>query len=329
MDEPRPRAESRLRRLTVRGVQLALTVLVTWLIVRQVGLGMEDLRGLDAALWRPDPLRLLGSCLMLLAGYVVSGLLWGWMVADLGGPRMPAGTAIRTFIIANLGRYIPGKLWQIAGLALLARRKGVSATVATGAAVLGQAFAVVAATLLGATALLQAGPELRRVGTVLLGAVAVGVTVSAVPAVFRRFVGLWFRLARRTVPEGIRAGPSFTARWVGLYVVNWGVYAISFWMLVESFDIGSELGLLQAGPAFAAAYVVGYVAVFAPAGAGVREGALIALLGSSVGVAHAAVLAVVARLWATVVEVVPAALFWLRHLSLERAAVAGEERGES
>lgn len=321
MDGP-TRKDSRRRSVALRILQLVLTVLVTWFIFRSVGVQLEDLEGLNAAEWRPRGGLLAAACALLLAGYGMSAALWGWMVRDLGGPRLPVGTAVRTFFIANLGRYIPGKLWQIAGLALLARRKGVSPPVAMGAAVLGQGFALVGATLVGTTAFLEAGGELRGLGTGLLLAVLTGVAVSSVPPVLRRILGLWFRLLGRDVPRGLTVGPGFAPRWIVLYTLNWSLYAIAFWVLVLAFDLPGTL--LQTAPAFAAAYVVGYVAVFSPAGLGVREGILTLVLAPVTGQGTAAALSVVARLWTTVVEVVPAGALWLRHLQLQPGRSGGD-----
>lgn len=298
------------------GLQLGLTVVVTWFILARVGLGAEDLRNLDAARWVPAWGAFVGSCAVLLLGYLVSAAFWGRMVRELGGPDLPVGTAVRTFFVANLGRYVPGKLWQIAGLALLARQKGVSPAVATTAAVLGQGAALVGASLVGSAALLGAGPVYRRVGLWSLAAVAVALAVVSLPPVLRRLIPLWFRLARRARPEDLEVGPGFALRWVLLYTLNWGIYAIAFWIFVRSFDLPG--GVLDVAPAFAAAYVLGYVAVFAPAGLGVREGMLTFFLGPVLGAGSAGAVAVIARLWTTVVEVVPAGAFWVRHLALAR-----------
>lgn len=303
------------RAWTVRALQLGLTLLVTWIIFRAVGVRLEDLEGLDPAAWRPRGGFLAGASLLLLAGYGMSAALWGHMVRDLGGPRLPVGTAVRTFFIANLGRYLPGKLWQIAGLAWLARKKGVSPSVATGAAVMGQAFALAGAAVVGSTAFLGAGGELRTTGVIVLGAVLIGLVVAAVPRLLRGLLGLWFRLLRREVPDGLVVGPGFAPRWVALYTLNWSLYAIAFWLLVLAFERPGTL--LQTAPAFAAAYLVGYLAVFSPAGLGIREGVLTAFLAPVTGQGAAAALAVLARLWTTAVEVVPAGALWLRHLQLE------------
>lgn len=300
----------------VRLGQLLLTGIVTWLILRGIGVGLDDLQGVDPARWVPRWGLFALSSAVLFGGYLMSAGIWGRMVRDLGGPRLRLATAVRIFMIANLGRYIPGKLWQIAGLALLGRQKGVPPAIATAAAVLGQGIALAAAALVGLTVLLGAGPGPRLLGMWLLGGAALGLAIASFPPVLARIEGLWLRLAGADAPTAVAAGPGMVFRWFILYVLNWGVYAISFWILVESFGLPG--GPARTGPAFAAAYVVGYLAFFAPAGIGVREGVLAGFLAPVTGPGPAGVLAVVARIWATVVEVVPAVAMWLRHLALAR-----------
>lgn len=318
-------APARGRRWGVRLVQLALTVAVTWFILDRVGLTLDDVRALDLSRWTPRWGILVVSAAVLFAGYVASAVLWGVMVRELGGPALPPWTAFRVFFVANLGRYIPGKVWQIAGLALLARRHGVSGPLATAAAVLGQAFAVAGATVVGLAAFFSGGEELRRWGGVAAVVVVTVVALFAVPAFLRRVLSFWFRVTRRPVPEGLDPGPLFGIRWVALYGLNWVVYAGAFWLLARSFGLPG--GPLLLGPAFAAAYVLGYLMIFAPAGIGVREGFLVAFVQPAMGVGAASALAVLARLWATVVEVAPAAVVAATHLGERDAAGEADEGG--
>lgn len=304
---------------------MVLTVLVTWFIVDQVGLGMEELRALGPGAWLPvHPLGAVAASVLLLLGYFFSAALWGRIVSDLGGPAIPAREAVSLFMIANLGRYVPGKVWQIAGLAALARARGVPAATATGAAVLGQGIALAAATLVGLWALLQGGETMRGWGMAATVIVVGGVLLAATPAFFAKVAKLWFRVARQEAPEGL--GSVHGLQWVALYVLNWMVYAFSFWVLVASFGYGGNV--LAVASAFAAAYVVGYLAIFAPAGIGVREVSLTVLLTPHLGLGPAGAVAIIARVWTTVVEVVPAGAFWVRHLGTAGAGNASESHGE-
>lgn len=285
-------------------------MLVTWLIVDRVGIGLSELTGLDSGAWLPAPLPLVGASLVLLLAYFLSAALWGRIVHDLGGPKLPAQDSIPIFMIANLGRYIPGKIWQIAGLAALAKGRGVPPATGAGAAVLGQGIALVAASAIGMGALLTAPEPYPTMGLVgALGVVGLG-ALAAIPRMFETIAGFWFRLARSQAPETLRS--VHAVRWLGLYIVNWALYALAFWLLAVSLDLGGSL--VPVASAFAAAYVLGYVMVFAPAGLGPREGFLIAFLTPHVGPGPSGMIAVVARLWTTIVEVVPAGLFWARYV---------------
>jgi hypothetical protein len=81
------------RRLSLLALQLLLTAVVTWFILRRVGLSTDDLAALDWSAWRPRWTTFLLSCGVLLVGYVASAAIWRGMVADLGGPRLPLAVA--------------------------------------------------------------------------------------------------------------------------------------------------------------------------------------------------------------------------------------------
>ena len=301
-------AQAGLVRRVFKGLaQLAVTGLVTWLILEQLGPGLSELARTAPHQLEPRWGWITGSCGVLAAGYAFSGWIWGRMVEDLGGPAIPVRDAIRTYMVANLGRYVPGKLWQIAGLAVLARARGVPAPIATAAAVVGQAVALVGAMLVGLLALGSAGPGLSRWAAV---AATVGVlTVVIVPKIFRPLLSLWLRWAPGETSGEVPIGALTGFRWLALYTLNWGGYALAFWLLVRGLSLPGDL--LDVGPAFAAAYVLGYVVLVAPAGLGVREASMVAFLAPIMGPSGAALAAVAARVWTTVVEVVPAGAFWL------------------
>ncbi len=280
---------------------------MTWLIVSRLGPGVEELRALGPDTWRLKPVPLTASVLALLGGYFMSAAIWGRIVTDLGGPSLPPRITVPLFMVANLGRYLPGKLWQIAGLAALARRHGISVATATAAAVIAHGTGLLAATALGAVALLGSPDPYPRWGTFALVGLAAGLVVAMVPSVYGRVLGAWFRLARAEEPGGL--APRQGIRWLLLALGSWLIYALAFGLMVSG--LGLSVAPWVAGSAFAAAYVLGYLMIFAPAGLGPREGFLILFLTPHVGGGAAGLAAVAARVWTTGVEVVPAGLFWL------------------
>jgi len=302
---------------------LALTVAVTWFIVDRVGLQLAALRDLDSSAWIPRAIPFLAASALLLLAHLGSTIAWGLIVRELGGPPIPMAAAVRIFWIASLGRYLPGKVWQIAGLAALARGRGVPHATAVGAAVLGQGISLIAAAAVGMGAFLGGPAAYRRWGIVGAAGVGLAVVLVAIPPVFRRLAAMWFRLARTEDTRGLAS--AHAVAWLGIYVVNWTLYGLAFLVLARSLGLtGPFLPLVAAFPA---AYLLGYLMVFAPAGLGPREGFLILFLTPHVGAASAGVLAVVSRLWTTILELVPGVFFWTRHVAeAERARSATHEK---
>ncbi len=291
-------------------LQALLTVGVTVLVFRALGGTLEDAMALDRGVPNPRVVPLLLATLLLLGAYAFAARLWGWMVGELGdrdpGPRL----SVRLLLAANLGRYIPGKIWQLAGLAVLARRRGISMGVATAAALLVQGFALAATAAWGLPAFLS-GESVAgaRAGLWTLGVLGVLLLLASIPPVTAAGTRLLFRAARRSPEEAPTPGPTFGARWMALNLVLWAAYGGAFLLFAQG--LGFSLPPLEAISAFSAAYLLGNLFVAAPAGVGIREVALAGLLLPELGEAAMA-LAILTRLWMTAVEVLPAALFaWL------------------
>jgi uncharacterized membrane protein YbhN (UPF0104 family) len=86
-------------------------------------------------------------------------------------------------------------------------------------------------------------------------------------------------------------------RVAGWAIVSWLCYGVHVYLLAR--QLGAEGGVLlwlQCTGAFAAAFASGPLLLIVPAGAGVREAALLLLLGSTVTAPVAAVIAVISRL---------------------------------
>ena len=86
-------------------------------------------------------------------------------------------------------------------------------------------------------------------------------------------------------------------RVAGWAVLSWICYGVQVYLLAR--QLGAEGGALlwlQCTGAFAAAFVSGPLLLVVPAGAGIREAALLLLLGSTVTAPVATVIAVVSRL---------------------------------
>lgn len=236
---------------------------------------------------------------LVLLGLSATGLLWLRTMAALEA-RLPVVPGLATFFVGQLGKYIPGSVWSIGAQAGLARRDNVPARVTVAAGLLFLGYHVDTAVLLGASTLLAGGLDSPWPAWVSWIALVVAM-VGLLPPVVRL-------AARRVAGRDVRLVGKDTAATVVLMSIAWSAYALALVL----FSPGTPWRDLTAlGGAFAAAYAVGVVVVFAPAGVGAREAMLVLLLAPITGVAQATALALLARVVHTGADALMAAGWWL------------------
>lgn len=313
----------------IRIAQALFIGVVAWGVWRSLGPALADLRASDLLAWTPAPLPLAVSCVLLLAMYLAHAFLWRRIMADLGIGRPDARTTLHIHFVSGLGRYLPGKLWQLAGLAVLAREAGLPAAPAAAASVIGN-LAFLATGLLLLAALLPgwAGgwPALLGAAVLALGAAAFWI-VAATPLGHgarervRRLAGERFGERVDTlldVADRVRVRPALL--WLAGYGFTWILLGMAFTFFCSAFvPAAAQAPRLVAG-SLAASYLAGYVALV-PAGIGVREGALATLLAATPAVpaAAAVVIALASRVWFTVMELLPVAALFLFRPAAARA----------
>jgi hypothetical protein len=236
----------------------------------------------------------LGAALAAVAaGILATFQCWRAVLADLGG-RLPALAGARVFFLGQLGKYLPGSLWPVMAQMELGRDHQVPERAS------GSAVAVFLLVLVGSGLALAAGT------VPLLGADAVHAywwllavlpltLLVLVPTVLNRLLAVVMRLARRSqLPAALSARGMLRA--AGWALVSWLAYGLHVWVLAAQFGAGGPPLVARATGAFAAAWCAGFLLVVAPAGAGVREAALVLLLGGVLTRPEATVVAVVSRL---------------------------------
>jgi hypothetical protein len=286
-----------MRRGLVWVIQGTLTIVVAWFVIESLSGQWEEFRGLDVPL-RIRPWFLVLAAAAVLGAYALLVAAWARLVAGWS-QRLPYHAAFRIWALSNLGRYLPGKIWSVAGLAVLAQREGVSPWAATGSAIVMQAMALGTGTAIALATLPAGGSTLALVAAVLL---AVGGVLAVTD---RRVVGRLARLAGRTdaiQPLSLRA--AFVAG--GANLAAWIAYGMAFWLLAAGLLEAHTLTPLASIGIFAAGYLVGLVSLFAPGGVGVREAMYLALITPLAGGGAALTLTVGSRLLLTATEIVAA-----------------------
>ncbi len=238
---------------------------------------------------------------IVFVSYAVLIETWRRTVAAWG-ERLAWRDAASIWFISNLGRYLPGKVWQLGAMSAMAHAKGISPVAAAGSALVVNLINVLA----GIAVVAVTGAEhLQARGAAIALALMLGLGILATPWILPRVAALASVVLRR--PLEVPTLPQ-RALWTAALgcVTAWVLYGAAFQVFVRGV-LGSAPGSLASYVAvFTGSYLVGYIAVFAPGGIGVREQSLVASLGRLALPAGApGVVALTSRLWLTVLEIVP------------------------
>jgi uncharacterized membrane protein YbhN (UPF0104 family) len=251
--------------------------------------------------WQIQPALLLLSAAVTLTMYAFLITAWRLLLRDWGQELKP-WTAARIWTIANLGKYIPGKIWAIAGLALMAQKQGIAPWSATASAILLQALAVgtgvIVVGVAGTGVLAEQHPWTEPALWLLAALSALAVALLVSPAINRY-------LTRRALHRDDVGSPRPRAVLFGIMVnlAAWVGYGGAFWLLQRGTIPSVQLSLSSAIGAFTASYLAGLLFLLAPGGLFVRESILVLLLQGSIGLGPASALAVASRLMLTLTEI--------------------------
>ncbi len=288
-------------------LQFALLAVILALVGRELLRMREELRASAAALDIQWSL-VAAASLIVLATY--AALIQSWRLLMAGwGSTISYRSAVRIWTIANLGRYVPGKVWSVGALVVLARREGANPVAAAGAALLGTllnigaGFGVVALT--GAGVLDSLDPRYRIV--TMVGSAGFVVGVLLLPRLLPPILA-WLSRRRESLTAPERPLPSGVI-WlaVAINTASWVGYGLAFALLTKAVLPAVSGALPTFVAIWTASYLVGYLTLIAPGGIGARDAALgLSLVALGMAAApEATVLVIISRLWLTVLEVAP------------------------
>ncbi len=249
---------------------------------------------------------------------------WQSLLAGLGSP-VRTTTAGRIFFIGQLGKYIPGSVWPILTQMELGARAKVPRSRSASASVLTMVLSLASGLLVAAATLPFAHYSSGYDWVFIFVPV---ILVCLYPRVLNPLLNRLFKLTKR---PGLDQPVTLTmlSKALGWALLAWLANGVQIWILADK--LGAPVGrtFLIALGGYAFAWCVGFVIIFAPAGAGARDALLILALSPLIGRESAMAVALVSRAVNTISDLLVAGLAAAtRRRGIDAAPQAEGSQGE-
>lgn len=251
-------------------------------------------------------------------------LVWNWslLMGEMGQP-VSLRRALPIWLGSQLGKFLPGKVWTVAGRVYLAERSGLDALTVSLTLLLEVGLIVVTGILLAAIAV-ALGSDLAIPGGRFLFLLLVPGFVALHPRVFSFLVNAGLRVLRRPAVRLAWSGRRH-ALLVASFLASWVLYGAAFYLFLTSLSVAAASPHLSSWHGFVSvlclhtlSWIVGFLAFVTPGGLGIREASLAFFLGSFMPAAAATLAALLARLWITVAELLAIGVAWIVGRSARR-----------
>lgn len=285
-------------------------MLLVGLAIRSIAANWQSLQSQPIE-WQFSTGWIAASILVVFASYAILIEAWRRVVLSMG-ETLAFVTAARIWFLASLGKYIPGKVWAVAGAAVLAQRAGVDPSVAVAGALVLQVLALASGAAVVAITASEAFQSVGQGATPIAAAVILLSLVGVAGLTSQPFLDRFGRWLPATWPKPRAIPPRMV---VGAFVANvcaWVGYGVALLLLARGLLPDVALSLPQAIGVFTCSYLAGFLALFAPGGLGPRESVFLLMLAGDIGLKPAAALALASRLLLTGTEVLPTVPLLLR-----------------
>lgn len=292
--------------ILLRVLGLAVAVAAVALCVRTL---VVEWSSISASLRTADLRWIAAGAVSGAAGLFFLAVLWHQCLRVFGAPTR-LGPTTAWFFAGELGKYLPGGIWPVVGRGELAHRGGVDRPTAYATTLLSSGLMCMGGAITCALCWPFIPHDGRAPGLELLVLAIIPVGLVIVhPAVFGPILGLARRISKGRIDL---AAPTWGSmiRLVLVSVPTWLLIGASSAMVTAA--LGYEQQPARIAFAAVAAWIVGFLAIPVPAGAGVREVVFVLVCGLAVGPATA--VAAVTRLIFVAIDAVGGigALLWLR-----------------
>ena len=264
---------------------------------------------------------------------------WGWLICSFGailfywstylypfatllsgvtGQHVPFRAAFTLFHLANITRYLPGRIWGVVRLLSLSERFGLSKTAVGSSLTLHVGIETALGGLIGMSLIFS--PKMRDTALGMIDKISGQTTLLSLACIGILIVTLFLipkvSTHTRKFLKTLTSLGQHSRLWMDVisgHILLWICQGFAFFLFVQSFAPvqWTDAGALTA--CFAFAWIIGFLSFLTPGGLGIREGLLGLLLANYMPPPQAPLVALLCRVWMLSAEILLAGIAFLLH----------------
>ena len=245
------------------------------------------------------------------------------LLGGIAQKRVSFRNAFTLFHLANITRYLPGRVWGVVRLLSLSERFGLSKTAVGSSLTLHVGVETALGGLIGVSLIFS--PKMRETALSILEEFS-GHTLLLTFVVVGLLAGILFCIPKlahhvKAFLKTLRPLLKKSHLWGNVLAVHsllWICQGLAFFLFVQSFVPvrWTQASVLSA--CFAFAWLIGFLSFLTPGGLGIREGLLGLLLANYMPAPQATLVALLCRVWMLSAEIVLAGVAFVLDRSLRR-----------
>jgi uncharacterized membrane protein YbhN (UPF0104 family) len=291
---------NRLFKLFWKFVSPLIIVVIAYFILKVF---LSDINGAGQAFLQIGWFNLALATVLYLISFYTRAFAWNFVV-DTFGYDLKLKDKLFSWFAGESARYVPGNVWSFLGRYFLTRRKGVTRLHTVTAITLEILILLAVTSLLSVPAFIfnyqKLGPHFSFLVTIGILSIA-GIAAFLLQSQIRKVIKILNKIPKETFVSN-----KFLMAAIFM-IITWICFGLGTFALISPFlDSGNFFIVVST---FILAWLIGYLSFITPMGLGVREEAIILLVGSYVTTTEASVVAVTSRLLLVVIEIINL-IFW-------------------
>ncbi len=292
-------------------IKILLFSAVIWFVISNISGNIDKLKDTDFSSY--DPVYMFMAVLTVFISLIYPVFVWKFLIGSLGG-KINTLPALKIWFVSNLGRYIPGKVLQLAGLVYFSAAEGVSKNKAVQSVLYSQIASNGLGLLMGLSLLFikSSGGRFPNTYHITIILTAVFFFVLWFPSFFLRSSNYFLSKFNREKIDNSLSKRNYIL-FILFQTVNWVLMSFTFIILVNSYTSLSIIRNPEVLFILPISWTLGLIAFFAPGGIGVREGAMSFWLSGFIPLEYALVLPWIHRIIISFAEIILTTIFYLTY----------------